>query len=53
MSLRLFSSSLLDSKKAGNTLHTLQVGKGEDAEGLYKKIGFETDHTTVWLVKEI
>ena len=37
----------------GNNLHTLQVGKEKYAERLYEKLGFETDHTVSFFLKEI
>ena len=43
----------LESIKEGNDLHTLQTAKGGDAEKLYKKIGFEVDHTVSWYVKKL
>ena len=42
-----------DSTKEGNTLHMLHTGKGGDAERLYRKIGFEIDHTIAWFVKKL
>jgi len=44
--------AVLDSMKIGNNLHTLQTDKGGDAERLYKKIGFEVDHTISYFVKK-
>jgi len=44
--------ALIDSIKEGNSLHTLQTDKGGDAERLYKKIGFEIDHTISWFVRK-
>lgn len=43
----------MESIKAGNDLHTLQTAKGGNAEGLYRKIGFEVDHTVSWYVKKL
>ena len=45
--------ALNDSIKEGNTLHLLYIDKGEYAEHLYRKIGFEIHHTITWLVKEL
>jgi len=45
--------AIIDSIKEGNNLHTLQAEKGGYAERLYRKIGFETDHTTSWFVKKL
>jgi len=45
--------ALINSIKEGNTLHTLQTDKGGDAEGLYRNIGFEIDHTISWFVKKL
>lgn len=45
--------AVMESIKEGNDLHTLQTAKGGDAEGLYRKIGFEIDHTTSWFVKKL
>ena len=44
-------NAVMDSIKEGNNLHTLQTAKGGYAERLYRKIGFETDHTIPWFVK--
>jgi len=44
---------LNDSLREGNTLHLLYVDKGDYAEHLYKRIGFEIHHKATWLVKEI
>lgn len=44
--------AVLDSMKDGNNLHTLQAEKGGNAERLYKKIGFEVDHTISYFVKK-
>lgn len=44
--------AILDSMKEGNSLHTLQTTKGGNAERLYKKIGFEVDHTISYFVKK-
>jgi len=45
--------AISDSVKEGNDLHTLQTDKGGDAERLYQKIGFKTDHTVSFLVKKL
>ena len=45
--------ALSDSYKDGNDLHTLQTDKGGEAERLYRKIGFKTDHTVSFLVKKL
>jgi ribosomal protein S18 acetylase RimI-like enzyme len=37
----------------GNDLHTLQTAKGGEAERLYKKIGFEIDHTISFFTKDL
>jgi ribosomal protein S18 acetylase RimI-like enzyme len=37
----------------GNELHTLQTTRGGNAEQLYKKIGFVTDHTISWYAKKL
>jgi ribosomal protein S18 acetylase RimI-like enzyme len=42
-----------DSFKDGNDLHTLQTDRGENAERLYRKIGFNTDHTVSFFVKKL
>jgi len=44
-------NAVLDSIDEGNDLHTLQTAKGGPAERLYKKIGFEIDHTVSFFVK--
>ncbi len=44
--------ALMDSIDEGNTLHTLESEKGGSAERLYKKIGFESDHTISYFIKE-
>ena len=44
--------AIMDSIKEGNNLHILQTAKGGNAERLYRKIGFETDHTISWFVKK-
>ncbi|MGD0158681.1 MAG: GNAT family N-acetyltransferase [Candidatus Bathyarchaeia archaeon] len=49
----LTNHALSDSFKEGNNLHTLQTHKGGDAEKLYRKIGFEVDHTVSFLVKKL
>ena len=45
--------ALLNSIKEGNSLHTLEAIKGGNAERLYRKIGFETDHTVTWFIKKL
>jgi len=45
-------NAVLDSIDEGNDLHTLQTAKGGPAERLYKKIGFEIDHTVSFFVKK-
>lgn len=45
--------AIMDSIDEGNNLHTLQAEKGGYAERLYRKIGFETDHTISWFVKRL
>jgi GNAT superfamily N-acetyltransferase len=45
--------AISDSFKEGNDLHTLQADKGGDAERLYQKIGFNTDHTVSFSVKKL
>ncbi len=42
-----------DSLDEGNTLHTLQTEKGGYPERLYRRIGFETDHTVAFFAKTI
>jgi len=42
-----------ESIRKGNDIHTLQTDKGGNAERLYKKIGFVTDHTASWYVKKL
>jgi len=42
-----------DSFDEGNTLHTLQTEKGGYPERLYKRIGFEIDHTVAFFVKTV
>jgi GNAT superfamily N-acetyltransferase len=42
-----------ESVKAGNNLLTLQTEKGSEAERLYRKIGFEIDHTVSFLIKKL
>jgi ribosomal protein S18 acetylase RimI-like enzyme len=48
----LVAHALMDSIDEGNNLHTLQTTKGGNAERLYKKIGFEIDHTISYFVKK-
>ena len=45
--------ALMDSIKEGNNLHTLQTEKGGYAEQLYRKTGFEVDHTISYFVKKL
>ena len=45
--------AIAKSIEKGNELHTLQTGKGGNAEQLYKEIGFVTDHTISWYVKKL
>ena len=42
-----------DSFDEGNTLHTLQTEKVGYPERLYKRIGFEIDHTVTFLAKTV
>ena len=49
----LAAHAVMESIKEGNDLHTLQTAKGGNAERLYRKIGFENDHTASWFVKKI
>lgn len=49
----LVARAVLDSIEEGNTLHLLHTGKGGNAERLYRKIGFEIDHTITWFVKKL
>jgi ribosomal protein S18 acetylase RimI-like enzyme len=44
--------ALTDSIEEGNSLHTLETLKGGNAEHLYKKIGFKTEHTISYFAKE-
>lgn len=44
---------LSESFKNGNNLHTLQTDKGGDAERLYGKLGFKTDHKVSFLAKKL
>jgi ribosomal protein S18 acetylase RimI-like enzyme len=44
--------ALTDSIDEGNSLHILEAKKGGNAEHLYKKIGFEIDHTISYFAKE-
>ena len=39
--------------REGNDLHTLETTKEGNAERLYKKIGFVTDHTATWYTKNL
>ena len=43
--------AIMNSINEGNDLHTLQADKGGYAEMLYKKIGFEIDHTISYFLK--
>lgn len=43
--------ALLESFKERNDLHTLQTTKGGEAERLYQKMGFQTDHTVSFFSK--
>ena len=49
MTLRAVKDSLDD----GNTLHTLQTEKDGYPERLYKRMGFETDHTVAFFAKTV
>jgi ribosomal protein S18 acetylase RimI-like enzyme len=42
-----------DSLDEGNTLHTLQTEKDGYPERLYKRMGFETDHTVAFFAKTV
>jgi len=44
--------AVMDSINGGNDFHTLQAEKGGNAERLYRKIGFEIDHTISYFVKK-
>lgn len=44
--------AVMDSINEGNDLHTLQAEKGGYAERLYRKTGFEIDHTISYFVKK-
>jgi len=44
--------AIMNSINEGNDLHTLQADKGEYAERLYEKIGFEIDHTISYFLKK-
>jgi ribosomal protein S18 acetylase RimI-like enzyme len=48
----LTAHAVMESKKQGNDLHTLQTAKG-GAEKLYKEVGFEVDHAASWYVKKL
>ena len=50
---QLTMHAVSDSFKERNDLHTLQTHKGGDAERLYRKIGFNIDHTVSYLVKKL
>jgi len=45
--------AIMESMRDGNGIHTLQTARGGNAERLYKKIGFVTDHTASWYVKKL
>lgn len=45
--------AIMKSVEEGNDFHTLQTEKGGNAERLYKEIGFVTDHTATWYVKNL
>ncbi len=45
--------AVLESINEGNDLHALQAEKGGYAERLYRKTGFEIDHTISYFVKKI
>jgi ribosomal protein S18 acetylase RimI-like enzyme len=49
----LTAHAVMESRKQGNDLHTLQTAKGGNAEKLYKEVGFEADHTASWYVKKL
>ena len=49
----LVAHTVMDSIKQGNTLHILYTEKEGNPERLYNKIGFKTDHTIVWFVKNL
>ena len=44
--------AVMDSINEGNDLHTLQAEKGGHVERLYRKTGFEIDHTISYFVKK-
>jgi ribosomal protein S18 acetylase RimI-like enzyme len=46
----LMNRAILDSVDDGNDLHTLQTIKGEGAERLYQRLGFDIDHTVAYYV---
>jgi ribosomal protein S18 acetylase RimI-like enzyme len=46
-------SAIRDSIQMGNDLHTIRADKGDYPEKLYKKLGFEIDHSTSFYVKSI
>jgi len=48
----LIANAFMDSIDEGNDLITLQTAKGGNAERLFKKIGFETDHTISYFLTE-
>ena len=43
--------AIRDSIKEGNDLHTIRAEKGGYPEDLYRRLGFEGDHTNSFLVK--
>ncbi len=49
----LVAHTVMDSIKEGNTFHILYTEKEGNPERLYRKIGFKTDHTVVWFVKQL
>jgi len=49
----LTAHAISESLKAGNNLHTLQTDRGGEAEKLYRKIGFKSDYTVSFFVKNL
>jgi ribosomal protein S18 acetylase RimI-like enzyme len=49
----LTAHAVRKSIKEGNTLHILYTEKKGNAERIYRKVGFRTDHTVVWFVKHL
>ena len=49
----LIRRALIDSMLQGNDLHTLQTNKGDRAEQLYQRLGFEVDHTAAYYVRKL